>query len=172
MSIALYLPNSEWETYMDTVKQMGLENRIKITLHLQTQEDFYPINKLRNIAIKNVQTSHFFMTDMDMWPSYNLYTILNELPSYILEDDLFAGIIPAFEVTKPSCDSISDCVAKVAPLLPPDKSSLIQCIKNQTCFLYREMRSTHVNLLLLSILYNRIIYMRNGFILIVLIIIH
>ena len=108
MSIVLYLPNREWEIYMDTVKQMGLENRIKITLHLQTQEDLYPINKLRNIAIKNVQTSHFFMTDMDMWPSYNLYTILNELPSYILEDDLFAGIIPAFEVTKPSCDSISD----------------------------------------------------------------
>ena len=171
MSIVLYLPNREWEIYMDTVKQMGLENRIKITLHLQTQEDLYPINKLRNIAIKNVQTSHFFMTDMDMWPSYNLYTILNELPSYILEDDLFAGIIPAFEVTKPSCDSISDCVAKVAPLLPPDKSSLIQCIKNQTCFLYREMRSTHVNNHLVIYLI-RITCMRNGFILIVLIIIH
>ena len=94
-----------------------------------------------------------------------------EFEKYILEDDLFAGIIPAFEVTKPSCDSISDCVIKVAPLLPADKSSLIQCIKNQTCFLYREMRSTHVNNHLVVYLI-RITCMRNGFILIVLIIIH
>lgn len=144
ISIALYLPKDDWETYKDTTQKMGIDNRITISLHMQTQADLYPINLLRNIAIKNVQTTHFFMTDMDMWPSYNLYDVLRELPTYILEDDLFAGIIPAFEVTKPDCNSIPDCVDKVLDLLPPDKPALIDCIKSQKCFLYREMRSTHV----------------------------
>ena len=29
----------------------------------------YPINRLRNIAIKDVTTSHFILFDMDVWPS-------------------------------------------------------------------------------------------------------
>lgn len=29
----------------------------------------YPINRLRNIAIKDVATSHFILFDMDVWPS-------------------------------------------------------------------------------------------------------
>ena len=32
-------------------------------------ETVYPINTLRNIAIRGVQTSHFFLSDMDFWPS-------------------------------------------------------------------------------------------------------
>lgn len=144
ISIALYLPKEDWEMYVQSIQQMELDSRITITLQMQEQKDLYPINKLRNIAIKHVQTSHFFMTDMDMWPSFTLYEVLKELPTYILEDDRFAGIIPAFEVVKPSCNSIGDCVNKVVDILPPDKTTLIQCIKNQTCFLYREMRSTHV----------------------------
>lgn len=123
---------------------MGLDSRIALNLYMQTDENLYPINLLRNIAIRNVKTSHFFMTDMDMWPSFNLHTVLTELPSYILEDDHFAGIIPAFEVTKPECDSIETCVKKVVNVLPPDKERLISCVKQQRCFLYRESRSTHV----------------------------
>ena len=29
----------------------------------------FPINKLRNIAIVNIQTTHFLVLDMDMWPA-------------------------------------------------------------------------------------------------------
>lgn len=29
----------------------------------------YPINRLRNIAISNVKTTHFIVFDMDMWPA-------------------------------------------------------------------------------------------------------
>lgn len=91
---------------------MGLEERVSIALYLQTDSSLYPINTLRNIAIKNVHTSHFFMSDMDMWPSPNLHDVLQTLPSYILSDDMFAGIIPAFEVKKPDCVSLEDCVSK------------------------------------------------------------
>lgn len=32
----------------------------------------YPLNRLRNIAIRNSLTSHFVVFDMDMWPASNL----------------------------------------------------------------------------------------------------
>ena len=68
-----------------TVKsQMGLEERVSIALYLQTDSSLYPINALRNIAIQNVHTSHFFMSDMDMWPSFSLHDVLQSLPSYMM----------------------------------------------------------------------------------------
>ena len=112
ISIALYLKKEDWETFMTVKSQMGLEERVSIALYLQTDSSLYPINTLRNIAIQNVHTSHFFMSDMDMWPSFSLHDVLQSLPSYILGDDMFAGIIPAFEIEKPACSSLSDCVSK------------------------------------------------------------
>ena len=35
----------------------------------ETNETYYPINTLRNVAINNTKTSHFFVCDMDFWPS-------------------------------------------------------------------------------------------------------
>ena len=32
------------------------------------QERIYPINRLRNLAIQNILTTHFLVLDMDMWP--------------------------------------------------------------------------------------------------------
>ena len=102
-----------------TIKsQMGLEERVSIVLYLQSNSSLYPINKLRNVAIQNVRTSHFFMSDMDMWPSYSLHDVLQNLPSHILDDDMFAGIIPAFEIEKPDCSSLSDCVSKFFSTIP------------------------------------------------------
>lgn len=37
-------------------------------LHCE-KETVYPLNRLRNIAIQNIQTTHFIVFDMDMWPS-------------------------------------------------------------------------------------------------------
>ena len=112
ISIALYIKKNDWEKYMTIKSEMGLEERVSIALYLQTNSSLYPINALRNLAIQNVHTSHFFMSDMDMWPSFSLHDVLQGLPSYILNDDMFAGIIPAFEIEKPSCSSLADCVSK------------------------------------------------------------
>ena len=35
----------------------------------ETNDTYYPIIALRNIAINNTKTSHFFVCDMDFWPS-------------------------------------------------------------------------------------------------------
>ncbi|CAN0580433.1 unnamed protein product, partial [Ectocarpus sp. 12 AP-2014] len=37
---------------------------------------WYPVNRLRNVAVKAVKTSHFFMTDIDIWPDINAYSAL------------------------------------------------------------------------------------------------
>ena len=33
------------------------------------EDSIYPLNRLRNIAISNIQTTHFIVFDMDMWPA-------------------------------------------------------------------------------------------------------
>ena len=43
-------------------------DRIQYSLYKSTSSD-YPINKLRNMAIKRIHTTHFYMCDMDFWPS-------------------------------------------------------------------------------------------------------
>lgn len=37
----------------------------------------YPVNRLRNVAITAVNTSHFLMTDIDIWPDVNAYMSLH-----------------------------------------------------------------------------------------------
>ncbi|CAN0541319.1 unnamed protein product, partial [Ectocarpus sp. 12 AP-2014] len=37
---------------------------------------WYPVNRLRNVAVKAVKTSHFLMTDIDIWPDINAYSAL------------------------------------------------------------------------------------------------
>lgn len=44
-------------------------NRLHITEYIAEDNHEYPINMLRNLAIEAVKTSHFWLTDMDMWPS-------------------------------------------------------------------------------------------------------
>ena len=63
----------------------------------------YPINKLRNLAISLVETTHYFLCDIDMWPSKELYPLLVSLmkPSSIKTTPLFkdpklAMIVPVF----------------------------------------------------------------------------
>ena len=54
----------------------------------------YPVNKLRNVAMMGVTTSHFLMLDVDFWPSSNLYsTICKYAP---LVDQKTALVVPAF----------------------------------------------------------------------------
>ena len=74
----------------------------------------YPYNKLRNLALKEVTTSHFWVMDMDMWPSSNLYTTLLSLDSRFLNDDKLAVIVPSFEYKENmnQCTDFEECVKK------------------------------------------------------------
>ena len=64
-------------------------SRIRIITYVadksSTFYENFPINILRNIGIRNTQTSHFVFLDFDMWPSCNLLIIyLNDFNRPIL----------------------------------------------------------------------------------------
>lgn len=41
-------------------------------------QEFHPINKLRNIGLKNAQTPYVFLADIDFIPSQDLYDTLRK----------------------------------------------------------------------------------------------
>ena len=45
----------------------GLQRRFQRICN-DNSEAIYPINRLRNLAIQSIETTHFLVIDMDMWP--------------------------------------------------------------------------------------------------------
>ena len=65
-----------------------------VPVEWRSGDENYPVNKLRNVAMMGVTTSHFLMLDVDFWPSSNLYsTICKYAP---LVDQKTALVVPAF----------------------------------------------------------------------------
>jgi hypothetical protein len=58
----------------------------------------YPINVLRNMALRAVSTTHLAYLDMDFWPSRNLHgnLMLPHVREHLAGDDRAAVVIPAF----------------------------------------------------------------------------
>lgn len=69
LSIAVFVTAKEETTLRRIIENGNYESRLRITPLMAQNNKEYPINKLRNLAIRNVRTSHFWLTDMDMWPS-------------------------------------------------------------------------------------------------------
>lgn len=72
------------------------------------KDNEYPVNVLRNIALRNVATSHVMYVDIDFWPSDTLYHLLN-LPSVKKQwknDSKTVLVIPSFQI----CWSIEACI--------------------------------------------------------------
>ncbi|KAK8800060.1 hypothetical protein WA588_002878, partial [Blastocystis sp. NMH] len=89
----------------------------------------FPINRLRNIAIRHVTTSHFLVLDMDLWPSPNTYDTLMHLPRFIRKSKQAAVILPAFfagnrEELLQKCDTLDECAELSATLFPDTKMQL------------------------------------------------
>ena len=45
-----------------------------------TEQHAYPINALRNAAIREVRTTHFLVVDVDLWPASTLYDAVMRVP--------------------------------------------------------------------------------------------
>ncbi len=58
----------------------------------------YPINRLRNAAIRAVRTSHYLVLDVDLWPSELLHAAAMSLPASLLSRKYAALVVPAFQV--------------------------------------------------------------------------
>ena len=80
--------------------------RVQVVIVTANSDSVFPINSLRNTGIRQVTTSHYAVTDMDLWPScsypfqwswvVNLYDEMHSIPTRFLTDDRMAIIIPIF----------------------------------------------------------------------------
>lgn len=94
--------------YRQLLRKSSFPARLGVIPFTATNRSIYPINYLRNLAIDHVLTSHFWLTDMDMWPSrfisigvlsiVGLREALIELPTDQLAREDLAVIVPAFEL--------------------------------------------------------------------------
>lgn len=78
ISLALYMSDAEAQQFLRYAQASEvLSNRQNVAYHIVYKEgQFYPVNFLRNIALKNAQTSHVFLMDIDFLPMYGLYDYL------------------------------------------------------------------------------------------------
>ncbi|CBK22126.2 uncharacterized protein [Blastocystis hominis] len=56
----------------------------------------FPINRLRNLAIRNIRTTHFLILDMDLRLSLNTYKEVLSLPQFLYQSNRSAVILPVF----------------------------------------------------------------------------
>lgn len=113
MSVAVYLKsNVEKEQVTQLLAQSSLPRSITLSFYVTKDPTEYPYNKLRNIALSKIVTSHFWVMDMDMWPCDGLYESLHHLDSRFLNDDHLAVIVPSFEYVEDlkSCEDFESCV--------------------------------------------------------------
>lgn len=93
----------------------------------------YPVNRLRNVAITAVNTSHFLMTDIDIWPDVNAYMSLHmryHLEKERLDDPRTAIVFTAFS-RKRFCPK-STCL-QYAKQTPQTVRELGPCVDSKTC---------------------------------------
>ncbi|XP_053141486.1 xylosyl- and glucuronyltransferase LARGE2 isoform X1 [Hemicordylus capensis] len=100
ISLALYMSDAEAQQFLRYAQASEvLSSRRNVAYHIVYKEgQFYPVNLLRNVALKNAQTPYVFLTDIDFLPMYGLYDYLR---TTILQLELpqrkAALIVPAFE---------------------------------------------------------------------------
>jgi hypothetical protein len=124
ISIAV-LTNQTMTQVTSTLTDLGCSSDfVQVQVLLDSLED-YPVNRLRNMALRNVQTSHVVYVDIDFWPSTNVYTVLDsDLVRQALSDDYqTALVLPAFQLQR-QCKEWRECPEHNIPRMPTTRAEL------------------------------------------------
>lgn len=113
---------------------------------------YYPINKLRNIGLMYIQTSHFMVMDIDFVPSFHLSSFLHSYLQQTHHDDEMpvlhqsmkkALVIPAFqygsksELQESPCSTTRECQDLLKKKQPKTISELKSCISDNNCIVFQ-----------------------------------
>ena len=109
----------------------------------------YPLNRLRNISIKRVQTTHFIVLDMDTWPSLSTYDEILKLPKDYLRNENFITILPVFSFDPSYVDgsrlrSLEKSVETALSRIPYTKAELVKDFEKGRFTIFRPHSLTHV----------------------------
>ena len=129
ISLALYMSDSEVDLLYSYVTESDtLRDRRNIGYHIVYKDgSYYPINILRNVALKQVTTPYVFLTDVDFLPMYSLYENLkHSVLSMKLESaPKTALVVPAFETQR------------YRITFPKTKQDLMDMLDSGTLFTFR-----------------------------------
>ncbi len=97
--------------------------------HSNSLLENYPINKLRNMALSNVKTSHVLLLDIDFLESQNLYNTLQrkDVKKVFAEDDKMAIVVPAFQLNR-RCSVEEECDVRNIRSMPYTREELKKLI--------------------------------------------
>jgi glycosyltransferase-like protein LARGE len=100
MSLSVYCTDMDTALLVQHFKESTvLSLRQNIALHVVYKKGpFYPVNLLRNVALRHVNTPFVFLSDIDLIPSYGSYDAIKAVLSDTMRNqDKKALIVPAFE---------------------------------------------------------------------------
>ena len=156
------MKEEEESNVVQSILEMDLPSRIRIVVYgvKKSNPDYkrFPVNKLRNLAIVNIVTTHLLIFDMDMWPiripllfpSFlaSLYSKIMKIPKNILDSSTAAIIVPSFFLNKDlvlsQCKGLMNCAMLSERLFPLNRTSLLKCIQKETCLYHKTGTVTHV----------------------------
>ncbi|KAM4747639.1 xylosyl- and glucuronyltransferase LARGE1 isoform 3-T3 [Rhinophrynus dorsalis] len=128
ISLALYLSDAEAQQFLRYAQGSEvLLNRRNVGYHIVYKEgQFYPVNLLRNVAMKHVSTPYMFLSDIDFLPMYGLYESLRKSVIQLdMKTTKKALIIPAFETLRYRLS------------FPKSKAELLSMLDMGTLFTFR-----------------------------------
>ena len=148
----IYCLNEDRNETISSIVEARYANRISFILYSVRKDSFestiYPMNAMRNIGIRFVQTSHFAIIDMDEWLSPNLYDEVNRIPNKVLDDSRSAIVIPIIFINYdrflPKCTSFRECIELSLSLIPRNMTELKNRILSHDCQFNKRKMKTHV----------------------------
>ena len=116
--------------------------RLRPTVRAQDHGKAYPINWLRNRGIACVRTTHYFMVDVDFWPSRSLRTLVRaQLPGW--RDAPRALVVPNFQRNGHGCrndesnpHACREALAAGRLAMPDTFEALQACIGDKDCAVF------------------------------------
>ncbi|KAJ8413107.1 hypothetical protein AAFF_G00106890 [Aldrovandia affinis] len=103
ISLALYMSDAEAQQFLRYAQASEvLKNRKNVGYHIVYKEgQFYPVNLLRNVALRHANTPYVFLTDVDFLPMYGLYDYLRKsMVQLDMAHTKKALVVPAFETLR------------------------------------------------------------------------
>jgi hypothetical protein len=146
--VAVHLPHDTADDHPSIVAAREKCSELTIVPYKATREEQeweYPVNRLRNMALDAVRTSHVLTVDIDFIPSMFLDELIRstviEQQALIEYPEGEAMVVPAFERLPPApCSKENDCSVYLktnSSFIPQTLAELRSCVIKKECSVFQ-----------------------------------